>query len=172
MVDPGLGFLCRLFLMEKGTGEWRPMIDVSPQTGLSSNPVQDGDSALGTVFHPGGRFANLDRSEECEQVVEEVYGSFLVAWYFSSRPWASDCLPLHRCSLQSLLGLILGILLRYLGDWLILASLENELRRLIQRLQSLCHDLGIVVNEKSDLEPKRRSTFPEWSSILRWAGYV
>ena len=28
--DPGLGFYSRLFLMEKATGGWRPVIDLSP----------------------------------------------------------------------------------------------------------------------------------------------
>ena len=28
--DPGLGFYSRLFLVEKATGGWRPVIDLSP----------------------------------------------------------------------------------------------------------------------------------------------
>ena len=39
-------------------------------------------------------------------------------------------------------------LLRYLDDWLILASSEREARQSIQSLLSLCHTLGIVINEK------------------------
>ena len=32
--DPGLGFYCRLFLVEKATGGWRPVIDLSPLNGF------------------------------------------------------------------------------------------------------------------------------------------
>ena len=34
VVDPGLGFYSRLFLVEKATGGWRPVIDLSPLNGF------------------------------------------------------------------------------------------------------------------------------------------
>ena len=50
-------------------------------------------------------------------------------------------------------------LLRYMDDWLILGSLESEVRH-VRMLLSLGKDLGIIVNEeKSDLEPKQKSTY-------------
>ena len=43
-------------------------------------------------------------------------------------------------------------LLRYLDDWLVLASSEREAKQAVQSLLSLCHTLRIVINEKkSDL---------------------
>ena len=43
-------------------------------------------------------------------------------------------------------------LIRYLHDWLVLASSEREAKQAVQLLLSLCHTLGIVINEKkSDL---------------------
>ena len=43
-------------------------------------------------------------------------------------------------------------LLRYLDDWLVLASSEREAKQAVQSLLSLCRTLGIVINEKkSDL---------------------
>ena len=45
-------------------------------------------------------------------------------------------------------------LLRYLDDWLVLASSEAEAKKNIQDLLSLCHSLGIVMREeKSHLFP-------------------
>ena len=45
-------------------------------------------------------------------------------------------------------------LLRYLDDWLILASSEREAKQSVQSLLLLCHTLGIVINKKkSDLVP-------------------
>ena len=51
-------------------------------------------------------------------------------------------------------------LLRYLDDWLVLASSEAKARQHVQELLLLCHDLGIVVNEKkSDLVPSRSASY-------------
>ena len=50
-------------------------------------------------------------------------------------------------------------LLRYLDDWLILASSEREAKQSVQSLLSLCHTLGIVINEKSDLVPSQTAKY-------------
>ena len=51
-------------------------------------------------------------------------------------------------------------LLRYLDDWLVLASSEREAKRAVQALLGLCRSLGIVVNEKkSDLVPSRSAKY-------------
>ena len=50
-------------------------------------------------------------------------------------------------------------LLRYLDDWLVLASLEAMVKKNIQDLLSLCHSLGIVITEKSDLVPSQTANY-------------
>ena len=51
-------------------------------------------------------------------------------------------------------------LLRYLDDWLILASSEQEAKQAVQSLLSLCRTLGIVINEKkSDLMPSQTAKY-------------
>ena len=51
-------------------------------------------------------------------------------------------------------------LLRYLDDWLVLSSSEREAKQAVQSLLSLCHTLGIVINEKkSDLVPSQTSKY-------------
>ena len=53
----------------------------------------------------------------------------------------------HSCGIR---------LLRYLDDWLFLASSGAGARQHVRELLSLCHSLGIVINEeKSDLEPSQ-----------------
>ena len=47
-------------------------------------------------------------------------------------------------------------LLRYLDDWLVLSSSEKKAKQSVRELLSLCHTLGIVINEKkSDLVPSQ-----------------
>ena len=51
-------------------------------------------------------------------------------------------------------------LLRYLDDWLVLASSEAEDILNVRDLLSLCHSLGIVINEgKSDLVPSQTANY-------------
>ena len=50
-------------------------------------------------------------------------------------------------------------LLRYLDDWLVLSSSEWEAKQAVQLLPSLCHTLGIVINEKSDLVPSQTAKY-------------
>ena len=51
-------------------------------------------------------------------------------------------------------------LLRYLDDWLILASSETEAKKNVQDLLSICHSLGIVINEdKSNLVPSQTANY-------------
>ena len=51
-------------------------------------------------------------------------------------------------------------LLRYLDDWMVLAFSETEAKKNVQDLLSLCHSLGIVINEeKSDLVPSQTANY-------------
>ena len=56
VLDPGPGFYSRLFLVEKATGGWRPVIDLSPERVCSANYVQDGDCSLSATLRPRGGF--------------------------------------------------------------------------------------------------------------------
>ena len=50
--------------------------------------------------------------------------------------------------------------LRYLDDWLVLSSSEREAKQAVQSLLSICHALGIVINEKkSDLVPSQAAKY-------------
>ena len=50
-------------------------------------------------------------------------------------------------------------LLSYLDDWLVLASSEAVAKKNVQDLLSLCHSLGIVISEKSDLVPSQTANY-------------
>ena len=50
-------------------------------------------------------------------------------------------------------------LLRYLDDWLVLASSEGEAKQAVQSLLLLCRTLGIVINVKSDLVPSQTAKY-------------
>ena len=61
--DPGPGFYSRLFLVEKASGGWRPMIDLSPERVRPADSVQDGNSRFCTVICQRGEFSSFLGSE-------------------------------------------------------------------------------------------------------------
>ena len=64
-------------------------------------------------------------------------------------------------------------LLRYLDDWLVLSSSEQEVKQAVQSLLSLCRTLGIVINEKkSNLVPSQTAKYLGMTHQYRgWQGF-
>ena len=101
VLDLGPGFYSRLFLVEKATGGWRPVIDLSHLNGFcSANAVQNGDRSLSATLRPRGGFPSFHRLERCvfpntrSSVVKEAIeapverGSLPIQ---SPVLWAVDC---------------------------------------------------------------------------------
>ena len=144
-------------------GGWRPVIDLSHlnefvwQTPFKMETVA---SVLLSV-REGDFLASIDLKDVYFQI--PVHQSLRKLLRFLSEGtvsvqgpvlWTVDCpTGLHQ-------GVCRGIrLLRYLDDWLVLASSEVEAKKNIQDLLSVCHSLGIVINEKSDLVPSQTAHY-------------
>ena len=168
--DPGPGFYSRLFLVEKATGGWRPVIDLSHLNDL--NAVQDGNSRFGAVIcQRGGFLASLDLKDAYFQI--PIHGSSRKLLRFMSEgtvyQFKALCFGLSTApqvftrvfAAVSAWAHSRGIrLLRYLDDWLVLSSSEKKARQSVQELLSICHTLGIVINEKkSDLVPSQAAKY-------------
>ena len=173
VVDPGPGFYSRLFLVEKATGGWRPVIDLSPlNVSVLQTPFRMETVASVLSSIRGGDFlASIDLKDAYFQIpVHRSSRKFLrflsggVVYQFKVLCFGLSTAPQVFTRVFGPISAWAhahGIrLLRYLDDWLILASSEVELRRHVSMLISLCNDLGIIVNEeKSDLEPKQRASY-------------
>ena len=171
--DHSPGFYSRLFLVEKATGGWRPVIDLSPlnkfvlQTKFKMETV----ASVMASIREGDFLASIDLKDAYFQipihqdsrkylrfVVGGVVYQFKVLCFGLStapqvftRVFAPISAWAHSHGIR---------LLRYLDDWLILASSEEKLRQDVQKLLSFCHELGIVINEeKSDLVPSQRAKY-------------
>ena len=171
--DPGLGFYSRLFLVEKATGGWRPVIDLSPlnefviQTPFKMETVT---SVLASIKE-NDFLASIDLKDAYFQIpIHQASRKFLrVALRGTVYQFKVLCFGL--CTAPQVFTRVFAVvsawahsrgirLLRYLDDWLILASSRKELKQHVQALLSLCHSLGIVINEeKSDLVPRRRCKY-------------
>ena len=139
--DPGLGFYSRLFLVEKATGGWRPVIDLSPLNRfvrLTPFRMETVTSVLASI-REGDFMSSID--------LRDAY--FQIPIHRSSRKWLRflsggtvyqfKALCFGLCTAPQVFTQVFvtisswahahGIrLLRYLDDWLILASSEDELK--------------------------------------------
>ena len=170
---PTPGFYSRMFVVTKATGGWRPIIDLSTlnlsvdrtpfrmetsQTVLRSVRINDWmvsidlkDAYLQILIHPASRrFLRFTAGGRTWQFRVLCFG-------LSTAP------QVFTCVMAPVLGFLhqLGVwMLRYLDDWLILASSREEACWARDQVLSLCQELGIVVNlEKSTLTPSRPITY-------------
>ena len=171
--DPGPGFYSRLFLVEKATGGWRPVIDLSHLNDfvqLTPFMMETVASVLLSV-REGDFLASLDLKDAYFQI--PIHGSSRKLLRFMSEgtvyQFKALCFGLSTApqvftrvfAAVSAWAHARGIrLLRYLDDWLVLSSSEKKAKESIRELLSLCRTLGIVINEKkSDLVPSQSAKY-------------
>ena len=171
--DPGPGFYSRLFLVEKATGGWRPVIDLSHLNDfvqLTSFKMETVASVLLSV-REGDFLASLDLKDVYFQI--PIHGSSRKLLRFMSEgtvyQFKALCFGLSTAP-QAFTRVFAAVsawahsrgirLLRYLDDWLILSSSEKKAKQSVQALLSICHTLGIVINKKkSDLVPSQAAKY-------------
>ena len=171
--DPGPGFYSRLFLVEKATGGWRPVIDLSHLNDfvqLTPFKMETVASVLLSV-REGDFLASLDLKDAYFQI--PIHGSSKKLLRFMSEgtvyQFKALCFGLSTApqvftrvfAAVSAWAHARGIrLLRYLDDWLVLSSSEKKATESIRELLSVCRTLGIVINEKkSDLVPSQSAKY-------------
>ena len=171
--DPGPGFFSRLFLVEKASGGWRPVIDLSHLNEfvhLTQFKMETVASVLLSV-REGDFLASLDLKDAYFQI--PIHRSSRKLLRFTSEgtvyQFRALCYGLSIApqvftrvfAVVSAWAHSYGIrLLRYLDDWLVLSSSEREAKQAVQSLLSLFRTLGIVINEKkSDLVPSQTAKY-------------
>ena len=171
--DPDPGFYSRLFLVEKVTGGWRPVIDLSRLNVLIRQTPFKMETMATTMasVREGDFLASVDLKDAYFQIpVHQESRKFLrffvggVVYQFKVLCFGLSTAPQVFTRVFDLISKWVharGIrLLRYLDDWPIMGSSEPTVRQHIWDLLSFCHSLGIVINEeKSDLVPMQRARY-------------
>ena len=161
------GFYSRLFLVQKASGSWRPIIDLSTLNDYitSSHFHMETPRSVLSSIRPGDWMISLDLQDAYLQVPVHHdscrYLRFVVAgksYQFRVLCFGLTTAPQVFTRIMAPVSAILhryGVrMLRYLDDWLILASTEIACIQSRDRLLSICTELGIQVNlTKSSLVP-------------------
>ena len=174
--DPGPGFYSRLFLVEKASGGWRPVIDLSHLNEfvqLTPFKMETVASVLLSV-REGDFLASLDLKDAYFQIPIHRSSRKLLRFTSEGTVYQFQALCFGLSTAPQVFTRVFAVvsawphshgirLLRYLDDWLVLSSSKREAKQAVQSLLSLCNTLGIVINEKSDLVPSQTA----WPSIPR-----
>ena len=161
------GFYSRLFLVQKASGSWRPIIDLSTLNGYvtSSHFHMETPQSVLRSIRPGDWMISLDLQDTYLQVPvhrdSRRYLRFVMqgrAYRFRVLCFGLTTAPQVFTRIMAPVSAILhkyGVrMLRYMDDWLILASSELACLQLRDRLLTVCTELGIQVNlTKSSLVP-------------------
>ena len=117
--DPDPGFYSRLFLVEKASGGWRPVIDLSPLNEfVRQTPVKMETTASVLLSVREGDFlASVDLKDAYFQT---AYFGLSTAPQVFTRVFATVSAWAHSRGVR---------LLRYLDDWLVLASSETRAKQ-------------------------------------------
>ena len=170
---PTPGFYSHLFVVPKSSGGFRPILDLSVlnryvhttkfrmetvRTVLSAIRRDDWmvsldlrDAYLQVPVHPDSRkFLRFTWEGQLFQFQALCFGLSTAPQVFT-RMMAPVSAALHRQGIR---------LLRYLDDWLLLASSAQDAHLATKSLVALCSTLGIQINwEKSSLTPSQTMTF-------------
>ena len=170
---PSSGFYSRMFVVQKASGSWRPIIDLSflnqfiMKTKFRMETVQ---SVLGSIRRNDWMFS-IDLKDAYLQVPmhssSRRYLRFVTpagVFQFKALCFGLTTAPQVFTRVMAPVSSILhrlGIrMLRYLDDWLILAASLEECLWARDVVLNLCQELGILINyEKSHLDPCQSTAY-------------
>ena len=173
LAPPSPGYYSRLFVVWKTTGSWRPVIDLLLLNRFVQ-PMRFRMETAQSVFRALRRndwMFSIDLKDAYLQVLVHP-DSHPYLWFvengqvfqFRALCFGRSTAPQIFTGVMAPVSVILhgmGIrILRYLDDWLVIASSRVEALWARDKVLSLCHHLGIVVNyTKSHLVLFRSATY-------------
>ena len=179
--DPGPGFYGRLFLVEKASDGWRPVIDLSHLNEfvqLTPFKMETVASVLLSI-REGDFLASLDLKDAYFQIPIHRSSRKLLKFTSEGTVYQFQALCFGLSTSTQVFTRVFAVvsawahshrirLLRYLDDWLVLSSSEQEAKQAVQLFLPLCHTLGSVINEKKlDLVPSQTAKYLDMTIICR-----
>ena len=167
--DPDPGFYSRLFLVEKSSGSWRPVIDLSPLNEfVRQTPFRmETPNSVLLAVRKDDFLASIDLKDAYFQIPVHPSSRTLLRFISNGTVYQFRALCFGLSTAPQVFTRVFvavsswahsqGVrLLRYLDNGLIMSSSEAKIKQHVNQLLALCRSLGIVINkEKSDLSPSR-----------------
>ena len=170
---PGEGYYSRIFLVQKSSGKWRPVIDLKRLNKSLVVPRFKMES-ITTVWNsliPGNYTFSIDLTDAYFHIPifpgHRKYLRFVyqgVVYQFKALPFGLSSAPWIFTKVMTQVKAMVHIqgvmLLLYLDDWLVQIGDYNTGTLQSSYMVELCHRLGLLVNsEKSELVPKQQFQF-------------
>ena len=179
------GFYNRLFLVQKASGAWRPVLDVSRLNHFVAKTkfsMETNQSVLSAI-HQGDWLISMDMKDAYFHVpIHETSRKYLrfmfngqifqfkaLCFGLSSAPQVFTRVMAPLAKFVHLVGMRIIL---YLDDWLVLARTLREMRDTKAFVLNLVTELGILINwEKSQLQPRQSATYlgMEIDTVRFWA---
>ena len=167
-----LGFYNQLFLVPKPNNRRRPILDLSSlNTFLNTVSFKmETPETIWTSLQIGEWVTSIDFKDAYFHIPihsqSRKYMRFHIqgwSYQFKALPFGLSTAPMEFTVVAKevkLMALQRGIRIhQYLDDWLVRATSHQICFQHIQSLVALCRELGWLVNEKSELEPKQFFNF-------------
>ena len=165
--SPTPGFYSRMFVVTKASGGWRPIIDLSTLNNfVVKTPFRkETTQSVLRSFQRNDWMVSVDLKDAYLQVPIHPSSRRLLQFVVGGRTWQFQVLCFGLTTAPQVFTRVMvpvlaflhrmGVrILRYLDDWLILASSREGAIWATDQVLELCQTLGIVVNlEKSTLSP-------------------
>ena len=167
------GFYSRLFVFQKASGSWRPVINLSSLNGfvqLTPFKMESNQSVLQSI-RSFDLMISIDLKDAYLQVPIHPSSRKFLRFVVDSRVYQFKALCFGLSTAPQVFTRVMapvssflhsqGVgMLRCLDDWLILASSHQEALETRDKVLQLCSLLGIIVNlEKSSLVPSQTAIY-------------
>lgn len=171
--SPSPGYYSRLFLVPKASGGWRPIIDLSPlnkSLQLTDFKMETVASVI-TAIRAGDFMASIDLQDAYFQIPVHPASRKFLRFMFEGDIFQFKCLCFGLATAPQVFTRVFQLvsewahrrsirLLRYLDDWLIIATSLAECQAHLRMVLDFVLSLGVKINsKKSDLTPKQVSCY-------------
>ena len=164
------GFYGRIFVVPKSSGGWRPVLDLSTLNLFLENISfrMESPSSIRDSIHRGDWATSIDLKDAYFHILihksdrkflrfvwkGRIFQFVALPFGLAPAPWVFTKIVREFCGSVRAMGFRLKV---YLDDWLILASSKALCSKHMDKILSMCQELGFQINwKKSELVPKQR----------------